>query len=128
MKIIKGCYYTKEHEWIKLDGDKAYVGITDYAQHSLGDIVYVELPESDDFFEEGESFGVLESVKAAADIYMPIEGKIEEINEQLEDEPELLNKDAYENFIMKIEISDEAELDDLLSKEEYEAYIETVEH
>lgn len=127
MKIIKGCYYTKEHEWIKLDGDKAYVGITDYAQHSLGDIVYVELPESDDFFEEGESFGVLESVKAAADIYMPIEGKIEEINEQLEDEPELLNEDPYENFLIVIKDFNIEELEDLMDDGEYKQFCDGIE-
>ena len=126
--VKEGLLYTKSHEWIKVDGNVAKVGISDYAQHLLGDIVFVELPEEDSEIDKGDSFGVVESVKAASDVYMPVTGKVVEVNEELEDEPELLNKDAYENFIMKIEISDEAELDDLLSKEEYEAYIETVEH
>lgn len=127
MKIIKGCYYTKEHEWIKVEGEKAYVGITDYAQHSMGDIVYVELPETDDFFDEGDSFGVLESVKAAADIYMPIQGKIEGINEQLEDEPELLNKAPYENYLIVIKDFNTEELEDLMDDGEYKQFCDEIE-
>ena len=127
MKIIKGCYYTKEHEWIKVEGEKAYVGITDYAQHSLGDIVYVELPEVEDFFEEGDSFGVLESVKAASDIYMPIQGMIEGINEQLEDEPELLNKDPYENYLVVIKDFNNEDLENLMDDGDYKHFCDGIE-
>jgi len=126
--VKEGLLYAKSHEWIEVDGKEGKVGISDYAQHLLGDIVFVELPEEDAEIDKEDSFGVVESVKAASDVYMPVTGKIIEINEDLEDEPELLNKDAYKNFIMKIEILDESQLDDLLTKEQYEAYIETIEH
>ncbi|MCK5763947.1 MAG: glycine cleavage system protein GcvH [Clostridiales bacterium] len=126
--VKEGLLYAKSHEWIEVDGKEGKVGISDYAQHLLGDIVFVELPEEDAEIDKEDSFGVVESVKAASDVYMPVTGKIIEINEELEDEPELLNKDAYKNFIMKIEILDESQLDDLLTKEQYEAYIETIEH
>jgi glycine cleavage system H protein len=126
--VKEGLLYAKSHEWIEVDGKEGKVGISDYAQHLLGDIVFVELPEEDAEIDKEDSFGVVESVKAASDVYMPVTGKIIEVNEELEDEPELLNKDAYKNFIMKIEILDESQLDDLLTKEQYEAYIETIEH
>lgn len=124
MKIVEGYYYTKEHEWIKVEGEKAYIGITDYAQHALGDIVYVELPEVDDELESGDSFGVLESVKAAADIYISIAGTVVEVNETLEDEPELLNTEPYDQFIIAIEGFDSSELDELMDDEAYKKYCE----
>lgn len=124
MNIVKGYYYSKDHEWIKVDGEKAYIGITDYAQHALGDIVYVELPEVDDELEAGDSFGVLESVKAAADIYIPISGTVVEVNEALEDEPELLNSEPYDQFIMAINAFDKSDLNELMDDEAYKKYCE----
>jgi glycine cleavage system H protein len=122
MKVLNDLFYTKEHEWVKVEGEEAYIGISDYAQHELGDIVYVELPEIDDEFDAEESFGVVESVKAVSDLYMPVGGTIIEVNEELEDEPELVNEDAYENWIIKVKMTDKSELDELLSGEEYQAY------
>ncbi|WP_026894511.1 glycine cleavage system protein GcvH [Clostridiisalibacter paucivorans] len=124
MKTLKDLYYSKDHEWVKVEGDKAYIGITDFAQNALGDIVYVELPEVEDEFELGDAFGVVESVKAASDINMPIDGKIIEVNDDLEDEPELVNTEPYENWIVSIEILDDTQIDELLSAEEYEKFCE----
>lgn len=121
MKLIKELLYTKEHEWIKVEENKAYIGITDYAQTSLGSIVFVELPEEDSEFNAGDNFATVESVKAAADIYIPISGKILSINEEIVDDPSLVNKDPYENWMVLIEISNEDELSSLLKAEEYEA-------
>ncbi len=123
MKVMKDLMYTKDHEWIKVDGDMATVGMADYAQHHLGDIVYVELPEVDDEIDKGEDFSAVESVKAASDVYMPVSGKVTEVNEDLIDEPELLNKDAYANWMIKIEMTDKAELDELMTSEEYEKFL-----
>lgn len=123
MKVKKGLYYTKDHEWLKVDGKEAYVGLADYAQDHLGDIVYVELPEIDDEFGKEEAFSAVESVKAAADVYMPVSGKIVEVNEALLDEPALINEDPYENWIVKIEITDKSELDELMTSEEYEKFL-----
>ncbi|TFZ41040.1 glycine cleavage system protein GcvH [Soehngenia longivitae] len=124
MKVLKGLYYTEDHEWVKVDGNLAYIGITDHAQHNLGDIVYVDLPEVDDEFEKGDAFAAVESVKAAADVYIPISGKVVEVNEELIDDPALLNADAFENWIAKIEIKDKSELDELMSSEDYESFLE----
>ena len=109
---------------LKVDGEEALIGIADYAQDSLGDIVYVELPEVDDEFDKEEAFAAVESVKAAADIYMPVGGKVIEINEELLDDPSLLNQDAYENWMIKIEIADKSELDQLMTSEEYEKFLD----
>ncbi|PIE77149.1 MAG: glycine cleavage system protein H [Clostridiales bacterium] len=98
MQVKKDLYYTKDHEWVSVEGNLATIGISDYAQHSLGDIVYVELPEVDEAFDAGDEFAVIESVKAASDAYMPVAGKVVEVNEALEDEPALLNEDAYANW------------------------------
>ncbi len=123
MKVLKNLHYTRDHEWIKiLGGGKAMIGITDHAQKELGDIVYVELPEVEDEFDAEESFGTVESVKAASDLYMPVGGSIIAANEELEDAPELLNQDPYENWIIQIQISDESQLEGLMSGEEYEKY------
>lgn len=122
MNVIKGLYYSDDHEWVRLEGDEAYLGITDYAQEQLGDIVYVELPEVDDEIEEEEMFSAVESVKAASDIYMPVDGKIVEVNEELLDNPELINEDAFENWIVKVKLSDKSQLDELMSSEEYEEF------
>jgi glycine cleavage system H protein len=123
MKVVKGLYYTEDHEWIKVDGNEAYVGVADYAQDALGDIVYVELPEVDDEIDKEEAFSAVESVKAAADIYMPVDGKVIEVNEELIDDPALLNQDPYENWMIKIEITNKAQLDDLMTSEEYEKFL-----
>ena len=122
MKIVSGLYYTKDHEWVKVEGNTAYVGITDFAQHALGDIVYVELPEVDSEVEGEESFGTIESVKAASDMLMPLTGTILEVNEDLENDPSLVNADSFENWIMKISIANQADLDELMNAEEYEAF------
>ena len=121
-KVIEGLYYSESHEYVKVDGDFAYIGITDYAQHALGNVVYVDLPEVDDEVEAGEEFGAVESVKAASDIISPVSGTVVEVNEALEDEPELLNQDAYENWIIKVELSDKSELESLMDAKAYEAF------
>jgi glycine cleavage system H protein len=123
MKVMKDLFYTTDHEWIKVEGNMAIVGMADYAQHHLGDIVYVELPEVDDEIDKGEDFSAVESVKAASDVYMPVGGKVTEINEDLIDEPELLNKDAYANWMIKIEMSDKEEVNELMTSEEYEKFL-----
>lgn len=122
MRVEKGLYYTKEHEWIKVEGNVGFVGLTDYAQSHLGDIVYVELPEPDDAFGQAEAFGSVESVKTAADVNMPVGGKVVEVNEALTDDPALINADAYANWIIKIEIEDAAQLESLMDAEKYEAF------
>lgn len=121
-KIIEGLYYSESHEFVKVSGNVGYIGITDYAQHALGNIVYVDMPEVDDDIEVGEDFGAIESVKAASDLKAPVSGKVLEINEALEDEPGLLNKDAFENWIIKVEFSDTSELKDLMDAQGYEEF------
>lgn len=120
MKIVEGLKYSKNHEWVKVEGNLATIGITDYAQHALGDIVFVELPEIGDVIAKEDAFGVVESVKAASDIYLPVSGTLVKINEALVDEPELLNADAFENWMVCVEMDDPAELDELMSATEYE--------
>jgi len=122
MKVVNGLYYTKDHEWVRVEGNEAYVGITDFAQHALGAIVYVELPEVDSEIEGEESFGTIESVKAASDMLMPVTGTVLEVNEDLENDPSLVNSDPFETWIMKISISNPADLDELMNAEEYEAF------
>lgn len=124
MKVLKDLLYTKDHEWVKVEGDRAYIGITDFAQHAMGDIVFVEMPGVGDEFQIEDALGVVESVKAASDIYMPISGTVVAVNEALEDDPALINQDAYENWIVEIELSNKAELDELLSPEDYEKICE----
>lgn len=118
-KVIDGLLYADSHEWVKVDGDIATVGISDYAQHALGDIVYVDMPEVGDEVTAGEDFGAVESVKAASDLYSPVSGEVVEVNEELEDAPESINADAYGAWIMKVKISDASELDNLMSAEAY---------
>jgi glycine cleavage system H protein len=127
MNVPKKLLYTKEHEWIKVNGDRGHVGITNYAQHHLGDIVFVELPELDEEVAQGESMGVIESVKAVATLFSPVSGRILEVNEELEEAPELLNEDPYGNWIAIVEITEQSELDDLISADEYKSYCETLE-
>lgn len=125
MKLDPGCKYHEEHEWIRVEGDEGVIGISDYAQEQLSDVVYVELPEEGDTFETGDIFAVVESVKAASDVYMPVSGEILEINEALEDAPELVNQDPYgEAWFVRISIANPAELDDLMDAAEYQAYVE----
>lgn len=119
-KVIEGLYYSESHEYVKVEGYFAYVGITDYAQHALGNVVYVDMPEVDDEVEAGEDFGAVESVKAASDLISPVSGTVVEVNEALEDKPELLNEDAFANWIMKVELSDKTELDNLMDAAAYE--------
>lgn len=123
MKIIETLLYTKNHEWVRVEGEEAFVGITDYAQHAMGDIVYVEAPEVDDELVAEDALGVVESVKAASDIYSPLTGTIIEVNEALEDSPESINEEPYDAFIVKMTIADKAELDELLTAKEYEEYV-----
>ncbi len=122
MKVEKGLFYTKDHEWIKVEGEYGFVGLSDYAQSHLGDIVYVELPEVGDSFGQFDAFGSVESVKTAADVNMPVGGEVAEVNEALNDDPALLNSDAYANWIIKIKIADSAELDNLMDADKYEAF------
>ena len=120
-KTVEGLLYSESHEWVKVDGNVAVIGITDFAQHAMGDLSYVDMPEVDDEIEAGEEFGAVESVKAASDLYSPVSGTVVEINEELEDTPELLNQDAFANWIMKVEMSDPSELDNLMDAAAYEA-------
>lgn len=123
-QVIEGLYYSESHEYVKVDGNFGYVGISDYAQHALGNVVYVDMPEVDDEVEAGEDFGAIESVKAASDLISPVSGTVVEINEKLEDEPELLNKVPYDNWIIKVELSDKAELEELMDAKGYEEFCE----
>ena len=117
-------YFTKDHEWIKVEGNVAYIGITDYAQKALGEIVYVELPEVDSEFSLGDVFSVVESVKAASDIFMPVDGKVVEVNEALSDEPEKINQDANDTWIMAVELENSIESYELMNESEYIAMYE----
>lgn len=122
-KIIEGLYYSESHEYVRVEGEFGYIGITDYAQHELGNVVYVDMPEVDDEVAAGEEFGAVESVKAASDLNSPVSGTVVEINEALEDEPGLINKDAFENWIIKVQLSDKGELDNLMDAAGYKALI-----
>ena len=124
MNVPAELKYTKEHEWIRVEGEEAVVGITDYAQSQLGDIVFVECETVGDALEAGETFGTVEAVKTVSDLYLPVAGEVLELNEELEGEPELVNKDPYgKGWIVKIKISDETELDGLLNADAYKAII-----
>jgi len=122
MKVLENLLYTEEHEWLKVEGNTAYFGITDYAQNMLGGIVYVELPDEDDELEKGENFAVIESVKAATDIIAPVDGTILEANEALDDSPEQINESPFEAWIVKIELSDASQLEGLMDAKAYEAF------
>lgn len=122
---LKDFKFTKEHEWVKVEDDIAAMGITDYAQHELGDVVYVELPSVGDSFAKGDAIGNIESVKAVSDVYAPVSGEIVEINENLEDKPESINQDPYgEGWIVKIKLDDTAELDELMNDEDYQKMLD----
>ena len=125
MKIPADLKYTQDHEWIRVEGDMATVGITDFAQNELGDIVYVEIETEGEDLEKGETFGTVEAVKTVSDLFMPVSGTVSELNEALADEPESVNKDPYgKGWMIKIKIADMADLDELLSAEAYEKMIE----
>ena len=124
MKVIPSLKYCKEHTWVKLQNDYAYIGITDYAQDQLGEILFVEMPEVEDEITKGEDFGVVESSKVASDLIAPISGEVIEINEALEDEPEAINEDPYEAWIIKVKILDNDELESLLNSDGYESSLE----
>ena len=123
-KVIDGLYYSESHEYVKVEGEFGFIGISDYAQHALGNVVYVDMPDVDDEVEAGEDFGAVESVKAASDLISPVSGTVVEVNEALEDQPELVNKDPYENWIIKVELSDKTELDNLMDANAYAQFCE----
>lgn len=118
-KVLESLRYSETHEWVKVEGDIAIVGVTDFAQSEMGDITYVDMPDVDDEVVKDEEFGALESVKASSDLISPVSGVVVENNEALEDAPELVNQDPYENWIIKVKLSDPEELNDLISAEEY---------
>ena len=122
-KIIEGLLYSESHEWVKVEGNIAVIGVTDFAQKEMGDITYVDVPEVDDEVAKDEEFGALESVKASSDLFSPVSGTVVEVNEELEDAPEKVNEDAYAAWIIKVEMSDESELEGLLDAAAYKAHI-----
>ncbi|MDO5717959.1 MAG: glycine cleavage system protein GcvH [Tissierellia bacterium] len=122
MKVEKGLFYTKDHEWVKVDGNEVLVGISDYAQDHLGDIVYVELPDVDDELDKGDAIASIESVKAASDAFSPFAGKVLAVNEDLDDDPALINSDAYGSWIVKLEVENPS-TDDLMNDEDYEKFL-----
>jgi len=122
METKSNLFYSNDHEWVKVEGQKAYVGITDYAQHALGEIVYVELPSVGDELNAGDVFGVIESVKAASDSYLPVSGKVLEVNEALSDSPQLINEDPYGSWIVLVEITGSADTDNLMNEQEYKEF------
>jgi glycine cleavage system H protein len=124
LRFIDELRYSKDHEWVTVDGDSLKVGVTDYAQDQMGDIVFVEMPEVGDSFSQGDEFGTLESVKAVSELYLPIGGEVVAVNEELEDSPELINADAYANWIVAIKPSDPAELENLLTVAGYKEMLE----
>ncbi len=119
-KVLEGLKYAESHEWVKVEGDIAVIGISDFAQHSMGDLSYVDIPSVGDEVAAGEEFGAVESVKAASDLISPVSGTVIEVNEALEDEPELLNEDPYANWIIKVQMSEPGEVDSLLDAAAYE--------
>jgi glycine cleavage system H protein len=128
MKLDLDCLYSTDHEWIRVEGEEGVVGVTDYAQDQLSDVVYVELPEVGDAYEKDEVFATIESVKAASDVFLPVGGEILEINEALEDEPELINQDPFgKAWLVRISVVDAAELDELMDAQGYRDFIEGLE-
>jgi glycine cleavage system H protein len=123
-KVMEGLYYSESHEYVRVEGNFGFIGISDYAQHALGNVVYVDMPDVDDEVSAGEEFGAVESVKAASDLIAPVTGVVLEVNENLEDQPELINQDAYANWIIKVELSDKTELDNLMDAKAYAAFCE----
>jgi glycine cleavage system H protein len=122
-KIMEGLLYSESHEWVKVEGNVAVIGVSDFAQKEMGDITYVDMPEVDDEVAAGEEFGALESVKAASDLISPVSGVVVEVNSELEDAPEAINEDAFAAWIIKVEMSDKAELDALMDAAAYKAHV-----
>ena len=120
-KVIEGLYYSESHEYVRVEGNIGYIGITDYAQEQLGYVVYVDMPEEGDEVTATEDFGAVESVKAASDLISPVSGTVLEVNEALEEQPELINQDAFANWIIKVELSDPSELENLMDAATYDA-------
>lgn len=123
-KIEEGIYYSESHEFVRVEGDEAYIGITDYAQHELGNVVYVDMPDVDDELVAGEEFGAVESVKAASDLLAPVSGIVTAVNEDLEDKPEQINQDAFASWIIKVKLTNKDELNQLMDMQAYKAFIE----
>ena len=126
--VMEGLYYSESHEYVRVEGEYGYVGITDYAQNALGTVVYVDMPEVDDDLEAGSDFGAVESVKAASDLISPVTGVVVEVNSELEDTPELINNDAFANWIIKVKIADMTELDNLMNAQAYAELCEREAH
>lgn len=126
--VMEGLYYSESHEYVRVEGEYGYVGITDYAQNALGTVVYVDMPEVDDDVEAGSDFGAVESVKAASDLISPVSGVVVEVNSELEDTPELINSDAFANWIIKVKIADMTELDNLMNAQAYAEFCEREAH
>ncbi|MFA7620525.1 MAG: glycine cleavage system protein GcvH [Aminobacteriaceae bacterium] len=126
-RIPEGLHYTKDHEWVRIEGGVGTVGITDYAQHAMGDVVYVELPEVGDEVAAGDDFVVVESVKGANDVFSPVSGKVAEINDELDGAPELVNQDPYANWLVKLEVADPSEAEKLLDASAYAKLVEELE-
>jgi len=125
MNIPKNLKYTKDHEWIRVEGDHAFVGITDYAQGELGDVVFVEIETEGETLEKEEVFGTIEAVKTVSDMFMPVSGEVVEVNEKLEDTPEVVNKDPYgDGWLIKVALKDSAELEELLTPDQYQELLE----
>lgn len=122
--VKEGLYYSESHEYVRIEGEYGFIGISDYAQHALGTVVYVDMPEVDDEVEAGEEFGAVESTKAASDLIAPVSGTVVGVNEALDDQPELINQDPWENWIIKVELADKTELDNLMDAEAYKAFCE----
>ena len=126
--VPEGLYYSKDHEWLRVEGETGTVGITDHAQHSLGDVVYVELPKTGETFAAHDTFGSVESVKAVSELFLPVAGEVTEVNESLADEPEKVNNDPYgDGWMLRVKLSNRGEVDSLLSAAEYEDYIGSLE-
>ena len=121
-KVVTGLKYAETHEWVKVEGEFAFIGISDYAQHELGDVVYVDLPAEGEYITKGEDFGAVESTKAASDLIAPVSGCVEEVNTALDDTPELLNEDPYANWMLKVKLVEPADLDSLMDAAAYEAF------
>ncbi len=122
-KVLEGLKYSETHEWVKVEGDIAVIGVTDFAQKEMGAITYVDCPDVDDELEKGEEFGALESVKASSDLYCPVSGVVTEVNEAVADGPELVNEDAFSNWIIKVRMSDASELDSMMDADAYRQMI-----
>ena len=122
-KVIEGLYYSESHEYVKVEGEFAYIGITDYAQEQLGNVVYVDIPAEGDEVEAGKDFGAVESVKAASDLISPVSGEVVEVNADLEEQPELINQDAFANWIIKVKMSDPSELESLMNASDYRSIL-----